>query len=134
MRGLSSDVQIYEFTRSILSIILCANLFGFCGWSSLIRTLRRCLSFLHCPQEAKFYYGEPTDGKKKAACGAWGEAHCFGNPRLMGADSGNQEKDEIFEHHRKFKYKILNNKRKLEICQKLQGDLNKCLQNAVGDR
>jgi hypothetical protein len=95
---------------------------------------KRCLSFIHCPQEAKFYYGADPDapGDKKAACGAWGEAHCFGNPRLMGADSGDPEKDAIFEHHRKFKYKILNNKRKLEICQKLQSDLNKCLQNAIG--
>ena len=91
---------------------------------------KRCLSFRHCPEQAKPYYGT-LDGDKDM-CGAFEEAYCFGNPRVMGIDSAREKKEnvKVFNFHQRALYKIGGNRQKFRRCQQISSQLTKCLRQA----
>ncbi|KAG7371957.1 hypothetical protein IV203_018099 [Nitzschia inconspicua] len=91
---------------------------------------KRCLSFEHCPVEARPYYGE-TNGGIKNICSAFDESSsCFGNPRIMSIDSAKatDERTRIFHYHEKARRKVGNNKQQLKECVELSERLHRCLQ------
>jgi hypothetical protein len=101
---------------------------------------KQCLAFSHCPREAKAYYGTPPtppnniDDATKALCASWEEAYCFGNPRIMGIDSGSSSKkkknvdnEKVFEHHSKAKRKVINNRKRFRDCRDISDALTRCL-------
>mmetsp|Transcript_38987 Transcript_38987/g.60068 ORF Transcript_38987/g.60068 Transcript_38987/m.60068 type:complete len:128 (-) Transcript_38987:28-411(-) len=92
---------------------------------------KRCLSFRHCVEEAKPYYGTPSE--EKAQCASWEEASCFGNPRIMKIDAAtgtSKTKEQIFEQHLKARRRVQNNRQKFRACQELSSKLSSCLRRA----
>jgi hypothetical protein len=89
---------------------------------------KRCLSFEHCPTEARSYYGE-TNGGIKYICSAFDESPCFGNPRIMAIDSAKETEDRtrIFQYHEKAKRRVGSSRQQLKECTELSGLLHRCL-------
>ena len=104
---------------------------------------KRCRAFLDCPHVAEIYYGSTAfdDDKmdnNKALCAAWQEARIFGDPRVMGIDSPNNDNatnkkrnTQIFEHHRRAYYKVQGSLAKRRYCQDVSDALTKCLRQAA---
>ncbi|CAJ1959479.1 unnamed protein product [Cylindrotheca closterium] len=92
---------------------------------------KRCLAFRHCPVEAIPYYG--TLDAEKAMCGAFEEAFCFGNPRIMGIDSAKEKENnvKIYKYHQRALGKIGGNRQKFRQCKSISSALSKCLRQAA---
>ena len=81
---------------------------------------KRCLSFQHCPREAKAYYR--TKNGEKGVCAAWAESFCFGRSTMI------DDLEGIKEHHTYSREKVNGNKRIKNECRQIAMDLAKCLQ------
>ena len=90
---------------------------------------KRCLSFIHCPEEAAPFYGE-TNGGMKYWCAAFFESDCFGNPRLMAIDSSKETSDRkrLFDFHQKAKRRVGGNRQQFRDCKDFADRLQRCLQ------
>jgi hypothetical protein len=95
---------------------------------------KRCLSFEHCLEEAKPYYGEDNGGIK-LICSAFDESVCFGNPRVMNIDTSKSTEDRtrVFQYHEKAKRRVGNNRQKHRECNELSERLRRCLQKKQVD-
>mmetsp|Transcript_6210 Transcript_6210/g.12835 ORF Transcript_6210/g.12835 Transcript_6210/m.12835 type:complete len:158 (-) Transcript_6210:181-654(-) len=111
-------------------------------WIPILRA-KRCLAFQHCAREAVEYYQSPSDKyvegvngpKNKGYCASYDEAFCFGNPRIMKIDletaGGSQRlkkiRQEVFDHHERWKRRVTNSKLKQGRCEDMRSRLTKCL-------
>eukprot|EP00536_Pseudo-nitzschia_multiseries_P016398 jgi/Psemu1/292509/fgenesh1_pg.1100_\ len=117
-----------------------SNKFQKC-WIPTLRA-KRCLAFSLCAREALDYYQTPSDAivegvngpRDKGYCAAYDEAYCFGNPRIMKIDlesarhqKHQKHRQETFEHHERWKRRVVNSKPKQGRCEQMRDRLHRCL-------
>lgn len=97
----------------------CHYLYGKLGEDCLIEELeeKRCVAFQHCARQAQAYYG--TLNGKKALCGSWAEAFCFGRELLI--------EDDLRDHHVRAQETVNNNKKLKAECRSITLELAKCM-------
>mmetsp|Transcript_37089 Transcript_37089/g.42316 ORF Transcript_37089/g.42316 Transcript_37089/m.42316 type:complete len:145 (+) Transcript_37089:98-532(+) len=101
---------------------------------------KKCHAFQRCTAEAQAYYGvddfNPHPYADKSFCAAFDESYCFGNPRVMKIDEGDEDgtpsssvtnSETVFQYHLKSKRKMINNRKRYIDCQGLSNRLNRCL-------
>jgi len=101
----------------------CHEVYGKLGEDCLVEELeeKRCLSFQHCPKQAKAYYG--TAYGRKGLCASWAEAFCFANPSI------NMINETDVEHHEKARELVNGNRDVKTECRKIVMDLAKCMKS-----
>lgn len=110
----------------------CQNKYGKEGENCLLEELeeKRCISFEHCPREAKAYYGhalgplqenhtEATNILPKATCSLWAESFAYSRESMD---------PQVVQAHQDAQQQILASKQQKKECQQIVRDLARCLQ------
>lgn len=103
--------------------IKCHDVYGKLGEDCLVEELeeKRCLSFQHCAQQAKAYYG--TANGRKGLCASWAEAFCFADSSI------NLLNEKDVAHHEKARELVNSNPNVKSECRSIAMDLAKCMKS-----